>query len=153
YASPGLLASGEIATICYGVENATAVEINPAVEELKPSFNRCYQVAPRQTTTYTLTATGAGTSTASLVINVSATAASAKGRASAHKAEMMLSLLTRTPDGPARLPATVCYGATGAAKVSNTPPGPALVWPERHCFTVNPATTPAYTLTAVNKDG
>ncbi len=153
YASPGLLASGEIATLCYGVENATAVEINPAVEELKPSFNRCFQVAPRQTTTYTLTATGAGTSTASLVINVSGTAASGKGRASAQKSEMILFFLTSTPSVPAGLPATLCYGVTGAAKVSITPPGPALELSERHCFTVKPTTTTTYTLTAVNKDG
>ncbi|MCZ2077632.1 MAG: hypothetical protein LC130_21835 [Bryobacterales bacterium] len=152
YASPGLLAPGETATICYGVENATAVEINPLVDELRPAFNRCFQVSPRQTTTYTLTATGAGTSTASLVINVSGTAA-AKGGASAQKSQMILFFLTSTPSVPAGLPATLCYGVTGAAKVSITPPGPVLEPSERHCFTVKPATTTTYTLTAFKKDG
>lgn len=153
YASPGSLAPGETATICYGVENATAVEISPVVDELKPAFNRCFQVAPRQTTTYTLTATGAGTSTASLVINVSGRAASAKERAPAQKSQMILFFLTSTPSVPAGLPATLCYGVTGAAKVSITPPGPALELSERHCFTVKPTTTTTYTLTAVNNDG
>ncbi len=49
--------------MCYGVENARAVRIEPEVEKLKPAWNRCFDVSPRQTTMYRLVATGPDDST------------------------------------------------------------------------------------------
>jgi hypothetical protein len=57
YVSPPAVPPGGKALICYGVLNAVKVEIDPPVEQLKPSLNRCFEVRPRATATYRLTAT------------------------------------------------------------------------------------------------
>jgi hypothetical protein len=54
--SPIRLGRGESAHMCYGVSNAVSVAIEPHVEDTKPSYNHCFDIAPRKTTTYTLTA-------------------------------------------------------------------------------------------------
>ena len=54
---PALRGAGAV-NLCYGVENATAVRIDPPVERLTPSISRCFSVSPRKTTVYTLTAEG-----------------------------------------------------------------------------------------------
>jgi hypothetical protein len=60
-ADTGVLAPGQTTQLCYGVVNAKTVKIDPPVEQLKPSYQHCFQVAPKKTTTYTITADdGAG---------------------------------------------------------------------------------------------
>jgi hypothetical protein len=56
YASPGVIRPGSHATICYGVNGARKVRIQPPVEEVWPAMSHCLQVAPRKDTEYTLTA-------------------------------------------------------------------------------------------------
>lgn len=58
YAMPGELRAGEKGKICYGVLNARAVRMEPAVEELRPALSRCFEIGPRASTRYTLTAEG-----------------------------------------------------------------------------------------------
>jgi hypothetical protein len=58
YASPGQIVEGEHATLCYGVALASSVRLNPPVERLSPSLNRCISVSPVEDTRYTLTAEG-----------------------------------------------------------------------------------------------
>jgi Tfp pilus assembly protein PilE len=48
---------GETTQLCYGVVNATTVTIDPPVEQLKPTYRHCLDIAPKKTTTYTITAT------------------------------------------------------------------------------------------------
>ncbi len=71
-ADNGLLRRGETTELCYGVVNAKSVKIDPPVEETKPSYRHCLQIAPRKTTTYTLTATGSDgqSKTSTLTIQV-----------------------------------------------------------------------------------
>jgi len=66
------LRRGDKANMCYGVSNAVSITIEPHVEDTKPSYNHCFQIAPRQTTTYTLTAKDAKghTETGSLTVHV-----------------------------------------------------------------------------------
>jgi len=59
YAAPGIVQQGESASICYSVWNARSVKLEPPVEKVWPSINRCISVQPEETTTYRLTATGA----------------------------------------------------------------------------------------------
>ncbi|HWR51760.1 MAG TPA: hypothetical protein VN428_11670 [Bryobacteraceae bacterium] len=59
YAASGQVIEGNNVSVCYGVENAASVRLEPAVEKLTPSFNRCFPVTPEATTTYKLTAEGA----------------------------------------------------------------------------------------------
>lgn len=56
YISPIHLHRGETARLCYGVSNAVSVVIEPHVEDTKPSYNHCLEIAPKHDTTYTLTA-------------------------------------------------------------------------------------------------
>jgi hypothetical protein len=56
YASPGVIRPGSHATICYGVNGAKKVRIQPPVEEVWPAMSHCLQVTPRKDTEYTLTA-------------------------------------------------------------------------------------------------
>jgi len=69
---PTHLKSGEKANMCYGVSNAVSITIEPHVEDTKPSYNHCFQIAPKKTTTYTLTAKDAKghTETGSLTVHV-----------------------------------------------------------------------------------
>lgn len=57
-ATPSFLPAGITGKLCYGVENATKLELNPPVEHLMPAFERCIDIAPKRTTTYTLIAYG-----------------------------------------------------------------------------------------------
>jgi hypothetical protein len=71
-ADSGVLAQGQTTQLCYGVVNAKTVKVDPPVEQLKPSYHHCFEVAPKKTTTYTVTADdGAGhTKSESLTIQV-----------------------------------------------------------------------------------
>ena len=71
-ADSGVLASGQTTQLCYGVVNAKSVKMDPPVEQLKPSYHHCFEIAPKKTTTYTITADdGAGhTKSESLTIQV-----------------------------------------------------------------------------------
>jgi hypothetical protein len=59
YARDGELVEGRSTVLCYGVLNAKAVRIEPAVEGVSPALSRCVEVAPLRDTRYTLTAEGA----------------------------------------------------------------------------------------------
>ena len=72
YASPPVIHRGQPSTICYGVNAADRVRIDPPVQELHPSISRCLQVAPLKDTDYKLTAEDSAghTVTQSLTIKV-----------------------------------------------------------------------------------
>lgn len=73
YAGAGLLKPGQTTQLCYGVVNATSVNVEPPVgETLKPSWGHCSDISPRKTTTYTITAADSAghKKTASLTIQV-----------------------------------------------------------------------------------
>ena len=59
YTTMPRLARGEKALVCYGVENATAVWLEPPRHELSAALSRCVEVSPVADTTYKLTAQGA----------------------------------------------------------------------------------------------
>jgi hypothetical protein len=72
YATPPTVHSGQKAAICYGVNAAESVRLDPPVEQLHPALSHCFQVAPLRDTEYKLTiADRAGhTLTQSLAIKV-----------------------------------------------------------------------------------
>ena len=55
-ADSGLLKRGEHTQLCYGVENAKTVRLDPPIEPIKPTYRNCLEIAPTKTTTYTITA-------------------------------------------------------------------------------------------------
>ena len=58
YSREGTLLEGSTTVLCYGLANARSVRIDPPVEGVAVSFNRCVEVAPEHDTRYTLTAEG-----------------------------------------------------------------------------------------------
>ena len=58
YASASEIERGEPATLCYGVENARSVRLEPAVEKLTPALSRCFIVTPRADASYKLIVAG-----------------------------------------------------------------------------------------------
>ena len=56
YASPVEVRRGSRALVCYGVSNASAVRIEPALGETWPSTSRCLEVTATKDTDYKLTA-------------------------------------------------------------------------------------------------
>jgi hypothetical protein len=55
-ADSGLLKRGQHTQLCYGVENAKTIKIDPPIAEVKPAYRNCLEIAPTRTTTYTITA-------------------------------------------------------------------------------------------------
>jgi hypothetical protein len=55
YASPGIIARGQSAQLCYGVANAKSVTLEPQPNPVWPSHARCVDVSPKKDTVYTLT--------------------------------------------------------------------------------------------------
>jgi len=74
YATKVRVPRGESASLCYGVDNAKAVRINPPVERLWPAMSRCFPVSPQETTTYTLIAEDSQGQTDSKSVLITATA-------------------------------------------------------------------------------
>src|SRR5439155_14332237 len=70
YASPGQIFFGDQATVCYGVEGAVTVRIEPEVEQIKPSLSRCIVVAPKKDTAYRLIAQGPGAEETSKTLRI-----------------------------------------------------------------------------------
>jgi hypothetical protein len=56
YANPAVIRKGATGLLCYGVANASSLQIEPNVEPVRPSLSRCVNVKPTADTTYTLTA-------------------------------------------------------------------------------------------------
>lgn len=70
YASPITVHRGQTASICYGVNAAKSVRIEPPVEQLYPAYSHCFEVNPRRDTEYRLTATDAAGHTVAQVVTI-----------------------------------------------------------------------------------
>ncbi len=57
YASPPTVRVGQKSLICYGVNAAESVRLDPPVEQLHPAISHCFDVTPRRDTDYKLTVT------------------------------------------------------------------------------------------------
>jgi hypothetical protein len=60
YARDAILTEGEKTVLCYGVENATSVHVEPPVDGVSPALTRCVEVKPKRTTEYKMIAEGGG---------------------------------------------------------------------------------------------
>ena len=71
YANPPSLKRGERANLCFGLDSAEWVRIEPGVPPVKPALTRCVSVAPTTTTEYTLSAGGKNGKTVTQTLTVS----------------------------------------------------------------------------------
>ncbi len=63
YANPGTIHAGEKSQLCYSVNNADTVRIEPPVKYVWPSLSRCVDVTPKKETVYKLIAKDASSQT------------------------------------------------------------------------------------------
>ena len=143
YADSFQVARGDEVLICYGVERAASVKIEPPVEQITPSFNRCFKYAPKATQEYTLIATGTDGSTArqSLSIRVEGVAVPKD------QARLIGRFGSNSSEITAGQPVTLCFDAVNADEVKLDPPS-RFPGGQMGCFAVVPEATTTYTLTA-----
>lgn len=143
YASPPNPSKGEKTLICYGVENATEVRIDPPVDRVWPSLARCLELHPSKTVTYTLTA-ARGPESVSNSVTVAIAPPAVK------IIEVSINKLNFAPGEQV----TVCYKVEHATQVTLSPGQ----WFGPHdnalgCISDHPAKTTTYTVKATGAGG
>ncbi len=145
YATAPKVAKGEQELICYGVEGASKVTLEPPPQELSAALARCVEVSPKETTKYTLTATGKDGKTVTQELTVALGVA----RVRVKIVEVKVSALEIQRGTPVSL----CYIVENARSVEIEParyrggPNP------RGCTAVQPDKTTTYIVTATGADG
>lgn len=146
YASPGVVAKGEEVTMCYGVENAESVRLEPHIRDLKPARNRCFSFAPQKSAIYKLVAEGpGGEATAELAIKVEPAQRPPGRRSSLITAFLASSRRVRKGEA-----VTLCYSVDEVESVRLEPPLLELDAYSK-CFHVRPQETTTYTIVAKGK--
>ncbi|MCC6861710.1 MAG: hypothetical protein IT158_24280 [Bryobacterales bacterium] len=135
------VARGESALLCYGVENARSVRLEPPVEPLRLSPNRCISVTPERTTTYTLIAEGNDNTTQSEKLTVKV----------APPGPSILFVELNSKELRRGEPLVLCYGVSNASAVRLDPVKMTLRPSERYCVKLFPVRTTEYTLTAAGQ--
>jgi hypothetical protein len=149
YARDGVVTEGGSTVLCYGVSNAKSVRLDPPVEKISPSLNRCIEVRPRGEARYTLTAEGSDGQTASQSVTVSVGAdQSTLPRITSFQID------GTKKDYSGQTMYTLSFGVQNAEEISIDPP----VFPTLHGapsgqFSVKPDKTTVYTLIVKGKNG
>lgn len=144
YASKPTLPKGETSLLCYGVEGAATVAIDPPIEQLTPSLSRCLNVSPKATTKYTLTAksTSGAKATRDVTITV--------GGGPVKLVDFSVNALTLKRGQQA----SVCFKAQNAVSVTG---GPGHFFmkanPAKDCLMDTPAKTTTYRITVHGSSG
>jgi hypothetical protein len=149
YARDGNVVEGGKSVICYGVLNARSVRLDPPLEGVSPSLNRCVEVAAKRETRYTLSAEGADDRTVSesFVLGVHADSDTLPRITS-------FGIAKRERDYTGKWIFSLSFAAQNPEEVSIEPP----VFPTLHrspfgSFYVAPEKTTTYTLTVTGKYG
>jgi hypothetical protein len=138
-ANPDVIAAGISGKLCYGVENATKLDVDPPVETLLPASERCFDIAPKKTTTYTLTAYGADGAAEKKSLEV-------KVNAPQPRVSDLQARPTTVKRGKA---VKVCFKVANAKSV-NVKPG--KLDRRTNCITDYPKKNTTYTITARGSD-
>ena len=141
--------TNEQAQLCYEVENAESVRIEPGVGERKPATKECVSVTPAATVTYTLTAFAADgkSTTQQVTLNVVEPTPPAAS---------IVRFVVERQDGSGAAtdaPLRLCYEVRNAAHAEIDNNGGEVVLDQPHCQPINPQQTTTYTLTATGVDG
>lgn len=143
-------------TICYGVENAVSLILDPPVEELTPSINRCFEAPVPRETEFKLTVRGAGgdEATASFTVAVSKDAGGPP-RAESPSTGPVIASFTAEPSqiSSGAPPVKLCYQAANAQSVTVEPKVADLGGALMGCFYAPTEKTTTYALTAHGAGG
>ena len=144
YASPPVVAKGDKTLLCYGVEGAKAVRIEPAVEQLSPALTRCFEVKPEKTTSYTLTAEDSGGAAVTQAVEVTV------GGSKPRLYDISVNATSVKPGQQV----SFCFKGANAATVSG---GPGKFFmkgnPQKDCLVHTPQQTTTYQISIANKEG
>jgi type IV pilus biogenesis protein CpaD/CtpE len=143
YSTQAKVARGENALLCYGVDNATAVWLEPPRHELSAALSRCVEISPDTDTTYKLTAEGEDGKSVTRELKVTVSSARAK------IVNVNVSALEVKPGDLV----SVCYTVANARAVTIEPlrfrGGPAA----KGCVTDQPRKSTTYTISALGQEG
>jgi len=142
YATSTQVARGENTLICYGVENASAVWLDPGHKELSAALARCVEVAPTENTTYKLSAQSAGGQPVTREVAVTVGAPHVK----------ILNVTISAVEVKAGDLVNVCYTAENARGVTISPLGYHGA-AAKGCASDQPKKTTTYTVTASGSGG
>ncbi|MBX9599361.1 MAG: hypothetical protein K2X35_00095 [Bryobacteraceae bacterium] len=145
YASPPQIAARESTLLCYGVEQAASVAMEPAVGSIAPAVSRCLQISPTRSTEYRLTAKSRDGRSVSQSVRVTV------GGARARILDVRVSAL-EVSKGSA---ISICWKAEEAVS-AEVHPLPALdpaANPNRNCVADRPAATKVYVLKVKGASG
>jgi hypothetical protein len=143
YATAPRVARGETALLCYGVENASAVWLDPGHKELSAALSRCIEVTPTQDTTYTLSAQSPGGKPVTRELKV------ATGAAHVRIVSVNISALEVKPGDLV----SVCYTVENARTVTIDPLKHRGGADPKGCATDEPRKSTTYTITATGAGG
>jgi hypothetical protein len=136
---PAFIPKGIAGKLCYGVENATRIELTPPVEQLLPAPERCIDITPAQATTYTLTAYSADGTKVSKSFDVRV-----------GNPPPRLSDLSATPTELKRGDqVVVCFKVENAKDIKVSK---GKLTPGKNCLTDRPNKTTAYKITVFGAD-
>ncbi|MCW5963909.1 MAG: hypothetical protein KIT83_07715 [Bryobacterales bacterium] len=142
---------GDQAQVCYGVENATSVRLEPPLAEIRPLSNKCVWLTPKATTELTLVATGEDGVEVSEQLTVTVKAgspASTRVAPSVESAGLIETFTATTTTVPSGGGATICYVLSGPATLRMSPAQGDLGSDLKKCVLVRPKQTTTYTLRA-----
>ena len=143
YATAPRVARGEKTLICYGVENASAVWLDPGHKELSAALSRCIEVTPTEDTNYVLSAQSPGGKPVSRELKI------ATGAARVRIVNVNISALEVKPGDLV----SVCYTVENARDVSIEPLKHRRWGGAKGCATDTPRKSTTYTITATGAGG
>lgn len=148
YSPAAGLIEGEQTTLCYGVVNAKSVRMEPPVDGVGVSLNRCVAIQPKGETTYKLIAEGADGKTVEQSVTV-------RTRADESLLPRVQSFtMEKVSLESGRYLYTLAFRADNVAEVHLDPPElPVLHGTPQATFIVRPTRTTTYTLTVLDKRG
>lgn len=146
--NPSAIPANGQAQLCYEVENADSVRIEPNIGERKPASKECLSVTPSETLTYTLTAFAADGKSTSQQITLNVEPAPPQ-------AEIVHFEVQREngPGGANNVQFRLCYQVRNAAHAQIDNNVGSIVLDRDHCQQITPQQTTTYTLSATGQDG
>lgn len=145
YASPASIHKGEDTMLCYGVEGAGWVKLDPPVESLSPAFSRCFQVKPETTTEYTLSIEGASQKVQVEVL---------PALPPPPEPDRLIRYFVAAPrEASPGQQITLCYGVKDTKSITLTPSSQNYPPSEKLCVTETVQKTTTFRLTAIGNDG
>jgi hypothetical protein len=141
YASKPVVPKGEASLLCYGVEGAAKVRVEPPVTQLSPALTRCFEVKPDTSTDYTLIAEGRDGSAVKQTVSVQV------GGARPQLFDMQINKEKVRAGEEVRF----CFQARNATGVRGSP-GKFLRGgkPDKDCLMDNPTKTTTYNIVISN---